>query len=440
MPIISPGRMPLATTLRATRSTSSAYAPYVSRLAGVQEVSMIAILPACWRQESRMTSWTNLPSGSANSWVRRVSARRAIACAQECNRAASSGKHASSQEELRVQRVALGGTESCIADDAPQLLFGGAIADAGRAHHVLLDHYRADIVATETQAGLADLQALRHPARLNILKVAEEDARDRQRLKIFDCGSLVPAASTKRSVLRLKRPGDERGEAAGLFLQFVDALEVVDAMLVALADAEHHGRRGPHAEHVSGAMHVEPVIGQAFQARDLVAHFIVENFGAATGNGIESGIAQPPDRIFDAQAADLGDADDLRRREAVQVDLRKALLDAAQQGLIPLDLQIRMQPALQQDSCATQLHGFAYLLINSFEIKDIAFFRQLAFERAIEGAEGAVLSAEIGVIDIPVDDVGDHTLGMQLAAHRIGFHAETDQVVGAVHLERFRFG
>src|SRR5271165_4320309 len=180
---------------------------------------MMAILPECWRHESRMTSWTNLPAGSANSWVRRVSARRAIYRAEKCNRAESSGEQASIQEELCVQRVALRGTESGIADDAAQLLLRSAIANAGRAHHVLLDHYRTHVVAAETQAGLADFQALCHPARLNILEVAEEDARDRQRLKIFDCSGLVPAASTKRSILRLKRPGDERGEAAGLFLQ-----------------------------------------------------------------------------------------------------------------------------------------------------------------------------------------------------------------------------
>ena len=79
-------------------------------------------------------------------------------------------------------------------------------------------------------------------------------------------------------------------------------LEVVDAVLVGLADAEHHGRRRPHAELVRGAMHVEPVVGEALQARDLVAHFVVENFGAAAGDGVESGIAQALDGVFDAEA------------------------------------------------------------------------------------------------------------------------------------------
>ncbi len=99
-----------------------------------------------------------------------------------------------------------------------------------------------------------------------------------------------------------------------------------------------------------------------------------------------------------------------------------------------------MQTALQQHSRAAQLHRLAHLVVDGFEIEDVAFLRQLAFERAVEGAEGAVLGAEVGVVDVAVDDVGDHTFGMQLAAHRIGFHADADQVIGAVHLERFSFG
>src|SRR5271165_261487 len=99
--------------------------------------------------------------------------------------------------------------------------------------------------------------------------------------------------------------------------------------------AKHHGGRGPHAELVGRAMHIEPVVGQAFQAGDLVAHFVVEDLGAAAGNGIQTGIAQAAYGVLDAQAADLSDADNLRRREAVQMHLREALLDTAQQGLVP---------------------------------------------------------------------------------------------------------
>ena len=94
-----------------------------------------------------------------------------------------------------------------------------------------------------------------------------------------------------------KAPGDECGEAAGLFLQIVEPLEVVDAVFDVLAHAEHHGGGGAHAQLVRGAVHVDPVFGQALQAGDLVADFVIQNFRAAAGNGIESGIAQADDGV-----------------------------------------------------------------------------------------------------------------------------------------------
>ena len=106
--------------------------------------------------------------------------------------------------------------------------------------------------------------------------------------KIFDGRGLVPVASAQRRVLRLEAPGDKRGESAGLFLQLVEPLEVVDPVFDVLAHAKHHGRGGAHAQLVRGAMHVDPVLGQALQTGDLVADFIVEDFRAASGNGIQA--------------------------------------------------------------------------------------------------------------------------------------------------------
>jgi hypothetical protein len=49
----------------------------------------------------------------------------------------------------------------------------------------------------------------------------------------------------------------------------------------------------------------------------------------------------------------LGDGNDLRCRIAVQVHLRETLLDADQHLLVPVDLQVRMQAALQQHARAS---------------------------------------------------------------------------------------
>src|SRR5579859_384471 len=97
--------------------------------------------------------------------------------------------------------------------------------------------------------------------------------------------------SAERGVCGLEAPRDECCKTSGLFLQFVETLEVIDAMLVLLADTEHHRRGRAHADLVRGAMHVDPIIGQALEASDLVADFVVENFRASAWNGIETGIA-----------------------------------------------------------------------------------------------------------------------------------------------------
>ena len=94
-----------------------------------------------------------------------------------------------------------------------------------------------------------------------------------------------------------------------------------------------------------------------------------------------------------------------------------------------------MQAALHQHAGAAEFDGLANFFVDGVEIEDVTFFRGGAFQRAVEGAEGAVFGAEVGVIDVAVDDVGDGAFGMQLAAHRVGFHADADQVVGVEHLE-----
>ena len=140
------------------------------------------------------------------------------------------------------------------------------------------------------------------------------------------------------------------------------------------------------------------------------------------------------------EAGVLGDGQHLRRRKAVQPDLREALFDAPKQPLEPVDLEIGMDAALHQHARAAHLHGFGDLLVDRLEVEDVALVGARvglagAGQRTVEGAEGAVLGAEVGVVDIAIDDVGDHALGVQAAAHRVGLEAQADQVGGEEVIE-----
>src|SRR5271165_1524502 len=53
------------------------------------------------------------------------------------------------QEVLPVQRVALRGTKSRVANNPAQLFFGRAVGNPGSAHHVLLQHHRSHVVPAE---------------------------------------------------------------------------------------------------------------------------------------------------------------------------------------------------------------------------------------------------------------------------------------------------
>src|SRR5581483_9210317 len=94
-----------------------------------------------------------------------------------------------------------------------------------------------------------------------------------------------------------------------------------------------------------------------------------------------------------------------------------------------------MQAALHQHARAAEFHRLADLLVDGLEIEDVPFFRRRPFQRPVEGAKSTVLGAEVRVVDVAVNNVGDHALGMQLAALRVGFHADPDQVIGMEHLQ-----
>src|SRR3954471_20118538 len=181
-------------------------------------------------------------------------------------------------------------------------------------------------------------------------------------------------------------------------------------------------------------MHVEPVASQTFQARDAVTDLIIENLRAATRNGIKPGVANPHDGVTNSESAVFGNGNDLGSGETVQMHLGESLLDAAKQPFKPINFQLWMQAALHQHSSAAKLHSLADLLVNGIEVENVALSGELAFQRTVEGAERAVLGAEVRVIDVAIDDVSDHALRMQLLPNRIGLHTNADQIIGAEHL------
>src|SRR5438445_2071327 len=124
----------------------------------------------------------------------------------------------------------------------------------------------------------------------------------------------------------------------------------------------------------------------------------------------------------------------------MQVNLGKSLLDATQHLLVPVNFQIGMQAALHQHACAAKFDGFANLVVDRFEIEDVPLFSFGSLQWTIKRAERAVFGAEVRVINVAIDDVGDHALGMQIAAQGVGLHADADQIIGANQTDSLYFG
>src|SRR5512141_1742453 len=119
----------------------------------------------------------------------------------------------------------------------------------------------------------------------------------------------------------------------------------------------------------------------------------------------------------------------------MEPDGREALADAFKQILEPLDLQVRIQAALHEDSGTAKFNGLCDLVVDQLAVKHVALFAAFAFDGRVERTEGAVFGAEVRVIDVPIDDVADDAFRMQLAADSVGFHADADEVIGAEHVE-----
>src|SRR5450631_38170 len=107
------------------------------------------------------------------------------------------------QRALMIRMIdGLGGGEPLVAHVAaprleprgPDVAFdvGGAELEDGPRlrHHVLLDHRRAEVVAAEAQADLADLRAHRGPGNLQPREVVEVEPREREDAQVAHGGGV----------------------------------------------------------------------------------------------------------------------------------------------------------------------------------------------------------------------------------------------------------
>src|SRR3954463_16236750 len=85
------------------------------------------------------------------------------------------------------------------------------------------------------------------------------------------------------------------------------------------------------------------------------------------------------------------------------------LLDIAHQLEVPLEGNVGIVPALEQDLHAADRLALVNLGADLLEAQDIPL---IVLRPAVEGAELTVCYANVRVVDVPVDDVGDDVFRM----------------------------
>jgi hypothetical protein len=88
---------------------------------------------------------------------------------------------------------------------------------------------------------------------------------------------------------------------------------------------------------------------------------------------------------------------------------RMVPFDIAHQIEVPLERDVRIVSALQQNLDSPNRLALVDLAPDLLETQNVAF---PVFGPAVERAELAVSNAHIGVVDVPIDDVGDNVLGV----------------------------
>ena len=121
------------------------------------------------------------------------------------------------------------------------------------------------------------------------------------------------------------------------------------------------------------------------------------------------------------------DVVDLWRREAVQLEAGIFRAQGAQEIFVPLDAEIRMQSALHQHAGAAERDRLIDLFANGLDGLHVGIRRAWP---PIESAERADHIADIRVVDVAIDDVGDDVVGMAALANLVRGGADGGDVIG----------
>ena len=161
--------------------------------------------------------------------------------------------------------------------------------------------------------------------------------------------------------------------------------------------------------------HLQPVIAHRLERRNTLADAVHQNLSSAAGDGSEARARKLADDLLQRQAEHIAKMDEFARTKTVNVDLRKLAFYMRQQIQIPLQGKFRMMAALHQNLRAAQSDGLFDLAVHFVKRDDVGIVIRL---RAIKGAEFAIDVADVSIIDIAINNIGDDLIAATVMGRR----------------------
>ena len=296
---------------------------------------------------------------------------------------------------------------------------GGAVLGAGHPGDGLLHQGAADVVGAGAEHRPGAVDAELHPGRLDVVDPAvQHDPRHRvdgevvaqRRAGAGDAGEV-----DRRGRVH-ERQRHELGEAAGLVLDPAEDAQVLDPVPGVVDVAVHHRRARPQPDAVRGGDDLDPGGGGQLALGEDPADLVVEDLRGGAGDGAEPGLAGLDQEVLERQPGPGGAVDDLHRAERVHVHLGHPLLHRGGEVEVRRTGELGVDAALHADLGRAELPGLLGAVGDLLQRQRVGVGVGAALG---ERAEPAADVADVGEVDVPVDDVG-HVVADGLPAQRVG--------------------
>ena len=265
--------------------------------------------------------------------------------------------------------------------------------------HLVLDR-EVEVVGAVVERAERVL-VLRQHGRAHVLDVVEEDPRERDPAPVLLGRDL---AAAERGAVRLVRPAEEGEEPAGLVLEVARPLQVLEPLLQRLVEADHHRRGRPQPGFDDRALRLEVLADGVLELRVPLAEVLGQDLAAAAGDPVDTGVPQPPRRVRVGELGAVGEVDELRDRECVELDpVAVPLAHGREEVAVVVERQPRVEAAVEADEVATDVEQLVDLREHLLAREHVT---ALLVWEDVEGAVVALGDADVRVVDDPHHHVG----------------------------------